>query len=234
MNRNLGINLARERGEWCGVPFPVAGLTLTVEDRNPYRAMMPDLQRIVDEDLDPAMRVCTDDDTAWQVVNSWWSARERRTVGILRHADTGKYATFGDRFDFARRGAMLFDTLQASKVWPIEAEATAIETLATHLTDRPHLWEAYVCTGMFLETSKRSGLTYFFRRCKPTLVYNATTQKMICALCLHPMGYYNGTHAGSMVPTDDVMAHLLLMRADEPLLWRRANQHPIDRPEAGL
>jgi hypothetical protein len=31
-----------------------------------------------------------------------------------------------------------------------------------------------------------------------------------------------------------VIAHLLLMRADEKMLWRRANQHPIDRPECGL
>lgn len=37
-----------------------------------------------------------------------------------------------------------------------------------------------------------------------------------------------------MVPTDDVIAHLLLMRGDERLFWRRANQHhPLD-PESGL
>lgn len=37
-----------------------------------------------------------------------------------------------------------------------------------------------------------------------------------------------------MTPTDDVIAHLTLMRGDEPMFWRRANQHGPDRPEAGL
>jgi len=37
-----------------------------------------------------------------------------------------------------------------------------------------------------------------------------------------------------MVPTDDVIAHLMLMRADEHGFWKRANQHPLDRLEAGL
>lgn len=47
-------------------------------------------------------------------------------------------------------------------------------------------------------------------------------------------GNYGGTHAGAMCPTDDVLAHLLLMRGDERLFWSRANQHPANRPEAGL
>jgi hypothetical protein len=37
-----------------------------------------------------------------------------------------------------------------------------------------------------------------------------------------------------MCPTDDVIAHLALMRGDEAMFWRRCNQHPPYRPEAGL
>lgn len=58
--------------------------------------------------------------------------------------------------------------------------------------------------------------------------------QILAALCLHPIGFYQGTWAGSMVPTDEVIAHLLLMRGDEPLYWRRANQHPAWSPLAGL
>lgn len=32
----------------------------------------------------------------------------------------------------------------------------------------------------------------------------------------------------------DVIAHLALMRGDEHMFWKRSNQHPPYRPEAGL
>lgn len=236
LNQRLGQFTAEQRNEWCGVPLPIPGFRLVVEDRNPWSPMVEQLQAAADKGTtpDPDARVCTSEDAAWVPVNSWWSRRQRRTVGICRHAETGKYTTFGDSYDYARKGTLLFDTLRASHVWPLDAEIKAMETLSEHLRARPHLFDAYICTGTFLETSKRSGLTYIFRRCRPTLVYNAERQRFICALCLHPIAYYADTHAGSMVPTDDIIAHLLLMRADEPLLWRRANQHPVDRPEAGI
>ena len=90
--------------------------------------------------------------------------------------------------------------------------------------------------GMFMETSKRSGLTYVFRRLRPTIVLDAkgSEVKIRCCLCMHPIGYYAGTWAGAMTPTDDVIAHLMMMRGDEPMFWRRANQHPSWVPEAGL
>jgi hypothetical protein len=37
-----------------------------------------------------------------------------------------------------------------------------------------------------------------------------------------------------MCPTDDVIAHLMLMRGDEAMFWRRCNQHAAHLPEAGL
>lgn len=40
--------------------------------------------------------------------------------------------------------------------------------------------------------------------------------------------------AGAMCPTDDVIAHLMLMRGDEVDFWHRSNQHPAHRHEAGL
>jgi NAD+ synthase (glutamine-hydrolysing) len=35
-------------------------------------------------------------------------------------------------------------------------------------------------------------------------------------------------------PTDEVIAHLLMMRGSEEKFWANANQHPLDRPSAGL
>ena len=58
--------------------------------------------------------------------------------------------------------------------------------------------------------------------------------KILACLCMHPIAYYAGSWAGAMCPTDDVIAHLSLMRADEHMFWKRSNQHPPYRPEAGL
>jgi hypothetical protein len=46
--------------------------------------------------------------------------------------------------------------------------------------------------------------------------------------------YYAGSWGGAMCPTDDVIAHLTLMRGDEPMFWRRSNQHHPKRHESGL
>jgi hypothetical protein len=105
----------------------------------------------------------------------------------------------------------------------------------------------YTCTGQFLETSKRSGLTYLFRRLRPTVVLTGQGassdqftgevtpgMRILTCLCLHPIAYYANSYCGAMVPTDDVIAHLLYMRADEHLYWRRANHHTAGSVLAGL
>ena len=81
------------------------------------------------------------------------------------------------------------------------------------------------------------GALYVFRKGRPTVVMLPNRKGDFhpsVTLCMHPIAYYQDTFAGGMVPTDDVIAHLLLMRADEANFWRRSNQHPIDRIEAGI
>jgi hypothetical protein len=98
-------------------------------------------------------------------------------------------------------------------------------------------WSDPELTGMFLETSKRSAVTYLFRRLRPTVAIGRNKDgggNIMAALCLHPIAYYAGSWAGAMCPTDDVLAHYCLMRGDEKMFWRRANQHAAFRPEAGL
>jgi hypothetical protein len=103
-----------------------------------------------------------------------------------------------------------------------------------------HNFRQYMLTGMFLEKSKRSGVIYMFRRLKPTVAIAASPgiesdhMRILACLCAHPIAYYAGSWAGAMVPTDDVIAHLAMMRGDERMFWARCNQHPPHRPEAGL
>ena len=136
----------------------------------------------------------------------------------------------------ANQMPMAIATIDAADAWSIECEARAVDTLAELVTHRQ--FKHYMLTGTFLETSKRSGLHYLFRRLRPTVAIGAAqdgkSMKILCALCLHPIAYYAGTWGGSMVPTDDVIAHLMLMRGDEPMFWRRSNQHPAYAPEAGV
>ena len=81
-------------------------------------------------------------------------------------------------------------------------------------------------------------MAYLFRRLRPTLAlrFNAADGRirLLAALCLHPVGYYERSWAGAMTPTDDVIAHLLLMRGCEAKFWARAEQHPDWDPAAGL
>ena len=126
-------------------------------------------------------------------------------------------------------------TLGCADAWGIEQESRALQTLGTLVAHRQ--FKQYLLTGMFLESSARSGVVYLFRRLKPTVALTMNKGKnieVLCALCLHPIAYYRDSWAGAMCPTDDVIAHLMLMRGDEVMFWRRASQHPAYRPEAGL
>jgi hypothetical protein len=131
---------------------------------------------------------------------------------------------------------VLLSTLGASDAWGLEQEHNAVQTLGTLIRHRQ--LKQYLLTGMFLEKSKRSHVSYLFRRLRPTIAIstrNGTANaKALCALCLHPIAYYDGSWAGAMTPTDDVIAALMLMRGDEHMLWKRANQHPISRKDAGV
>lgn len=231
--RTLGYFMASEHGEWSGVPMPVAGLKLEIESRNPWRDRILELQAGFEQD--EGTPVDEDpEDAAYTFVNEWYSRSLRCRVVVMK--DHGRPRACRMDHDISRRAEPILHGMRVSATWSVEAEMTAMARLETLL--KPHIWASYVLTGAFLETSARSGLIYVFRRARPTLVL--TTHKggdaisVLCALCLHPVGYFQTTFSGSMVPTDEVIAHLLLMRGDEPLYWRRANQHSAHEPGSGL
>jgi hypothetical protein len=163
-------------------------------------------------------------------VNSWWNARYQANIIVFQ--DKQGRSRFGaqleDRLSFTLR------TLEAAAVWPVEAEDKAQKKLASLISR--DLFELYQLTGHFAETSKRSQVTYLFRRGRPTIAMREgeKTACWLCALCLHPICYYGDTWAGVMCPTDEVIAHLLMMRGSEEKFWANANQHPVDHPAAGV
>lgn len=233
----LVSQVATATGEWCGFPMPIPGLTLDIEPKNPWIEKVRAIER--DDRRADAPESPFDDiplPTGYSVVNSWFSWQANARVFIIEKPDGTRCAVKHQHRNLQRVRASVFGLLEASNVWDLETELTAITTLETLV--KPHIFEYYAKVGIVIETSKRSGLTYVFRKLLPTLVLTPHKDpkevRMLCALCLHPIGYYRDTHAGVMCPTDDVIAHLLLMRGAEEMLWKRANQHEPHSPLAGV
>lgn len=162
--------------------------------------------------------------------NSFWSKRHRTRIVIWE--EDGKICWGPLRP--ANSVSFFIHTLNSSHAWGVEQEARAIQTLAGMIPH--HKFKAYLLTGTVLEISRRSGVAYLVRKLRPTvaLTLNEDRPRVLCALCQHPIGYYDETWAGVMCPTDEVVAHLMMIRGDEPMFWKRSNQHPPDRPEAGI
>ena len=220
--RNGLLAIATETREWAGIPMAMEGCQLVIEPTYPKAEALMAIGRkpTTEEEVDPSFRVR----------NTFWSWRWRRNV-IVWELGGRVYRSIDNESNPA---SLLLETLNAADAWGIEQERNAIDTLGTLLRHRQ--FKQYLLTGMFMENSARSGLHYLFRRLRPTLAISDKRGhlRVIAALCMHPIGYYGGSWAGAMCPTDDVIAHLMLMRGDEHLFWRRANQHPVWVPQAGL
>lgn len=173
------------------------------------------------------------DDEGWSWRNSWYSRRHRCDIVILEQPN-GKVVH--SKLPAFHHISYDLRTMGCSDVWGIEQEHNALQLLAGMLRHRQ--FKQYLLTGMFIETSPRSGVTYIFRKLKPTVAIKAAPggddMHILACLCMHPIAYYAESWAGAMCPTDDVIAHLSLMRGDEAMFWKRANHHAPYRPEAGL
>jgi hypothetical protein len=221
------------RQDWSGVPMPVPGLSLVLEERYKLKCM---------EDF--RWKECYDENgvrheipeeppaqlSEFRRINSWWNSRYQLTIIVIKDPEGRARFTFS----VEHRLAFTLRTLEAAAAWPLEAELKAQQKLASLI--RKDLFELYQLTGHFAEASKRSQVTYIFRKGRPTIAIREHEEGSIplCALCLHPIGYYGDTWAGVTCPTDEVIAHLLMMRGSEEKYWANANQHPIDRPNAGV
>lgn len=223
-------HIAEHAGEWAGIPMPIEGTRMVVDPAYPFAALF----------ADQATADGAGDDGGLTLRSRFWSSHRSGEVLVMQTAE--------GRVDWGIvPGVNHFDmalaTMGAAVAWGVEQESAALELLHDLLT--PHAFRAYLLTGMFLEHSPRSGVHYVFRRLRPTIAmtlregvvfrrYATPGVRILAALCLHPIAYYAGSWAGAMCPTDDVIAHLMLMRGDERLFWSRANQHPAWRREAGI
>lgn len=241
-------HVAESRGEWAGAPIPIESGPIVLERRYPYQG----LQGLQYDQSHPiygfdradvrgkrCFELCRDTPDlieSCETINSWYCRSHQAMILVLKHPD-GR--VFHGRLYSANADNRLwtdFKTLRACTAWKPEAEERAISKLKAHIS--ADCFKQYSLTGGFLEHSKRSGVVYWFRRLRPTVALANPLLpgglRVLATLCLHPIGYYGGTFAGVMVPTDDVIAHLLLMRADEHFFWRKCNQHPVWSPGSGV
>lgn len=221
--RSAVAQLAADAGEWAGAPLPVSCAPLVMEPRYPFAGLAG--SRLGEEDTPEAHGVT--------VRNSWYSHQRSSTVYICEDAD-GIFKFIQPEYG-AKRLEFWLNTMGAcAEAFSSDTEAKAVETLGTLL--KPGQFDCYRLAGCFPETSRRSGVTYIFRKLRPTIALRQSGKGMriLATLCLHPIGYYEGTWSGVMAPTDDVIAHLMLMRGSEPKFWAKANHHPTWKAEAGL
>lgn len=228
--RRRVADLMFERGEWAGCPIPIDGLSLHIEPTYPYASIAnvgvkpPRGDGLDEYGLLPGERL----------VNSWYSRQRQAYVFLVQNAEGRGTAYALPERVHDRRLALTLKSFEAAWAHDIEAEMTATMTLRDHISDEQ--FRQYFVLGYFIETSKRSGVVYVFRRARPTVALRATEagSRVLAVLCLHPIAYYGETFVGAMTPTDDVIAHLLLMRGDEVMFWKRSNQHRPENPEAAL
>jgi hypothetical protein len=161
-----------------------------------------------------------------RVINQWWCEQRMANVVILEDVATGRRRMMWTQDEgYPLRHKSMIMMLDAARSLSAEAERTAQETLRTFLTLRQ--WHHYQLLGYFLESSPRSKVVYMFRRLAPTIAMSVSSgaTRILTTLCLHPIGHYEGTALGVMVPSDDVLAHLVMMRGDERRFWSKAVHH---------
>lgn len=110
------------RGEWSGVPVPVEGLQLCIEDKNPWKGR---LDRIA-----PRLEEPGDDADTVSIVNVWWSTRLRAWVYIVRDA-AGKVQSFVEHLPIGRlegegRGPLRLVRLSAGQMTTLRSEYLAV------------------------------------------------------------------------------------------------------------
>lgn len=222
--RNGLRKIADARSDWAGIPMPLESIEIVIHPKFPNADGLMSAGKVSDTSLEEGV----------VAINAFYSNRLNAEVYIWKEPD-GRilWNALPSRL---RTFKFAINTLDASVAWGIEQEHKALMLLADLLPH--HAFKKYLLTGSFIETSKRSGVVYMFRKLRPTVAistrgHNGNSHILAC-LCMHPIAYYKESWAGGMCPTDDVVSHLLLMRGDEHEFWKRSTQHSPFRPEAGL
>ena len=218
VSRNKLRIIAEVAAEYAGLPMPIEGERLVIEKSYPFSAIFESKEK-------------PEDEGGAKVRNVFWSSRWRTDIVVGQDID-GRiwHAPMAPANSLTHQ----LVTLGCSFAWGVAQEHAALQLLGTMLS---HVkFKQYLLTGTFIERSKRSRLFYMFRKLRPTVAITEKNDRLriLCALCMHPIGYYEGSWAGAMCPTDDVIAHLTLMRGDEHMFWKRCNQIGNQKHNAGL
>lgn len=239
----------KRRGVLGGAPMPMVGIELVIEPRYPNQGLngfafdeeydLDNPDELIKALAHHLLPLLEDRLPKIEELNQWFSFARQVTVTVYRErykdgaCSGSKVSTYPAAAD---RYMMFADTLQvAAHVWSLDAELKAQSKLREMISDQQ--WKTYVLAGAFAETSKRSLVTYIFRKGKPTVAIGTLKSGMrspLCTLCMHGIGYYARTHAGCLVPSDEVISHLLFVRGDEHCYWRQANQTPVYYPQSGI
>lgn len=224
--------LALRDGHYAGYPFPASLAKLVLEPGTPHKNLQgmkfdgPD-----DSEDDPDQRAAPP--WEFEAINSWYSYKLGCRVWIVR--EFGLFSAIKEpRAEIQKLNFWLRSAIVAEQTMNVTAELTAQETLREHVNETQ--WRSYILAGTFIETSKRSGVKYIFRKLRPTVAIREVGDGFRClaVLCLHPLGYYQETWCGTLAPTDDVLSHLLLMRGDERKYWAKAEHHRPWETESGM
>lgn len=172
-------------------------------------------------------------------VRNSWSMLGDKEICVI---ETGEGPMAMPRYHAGIRLRKLMDGLglRQGSQQTAAAEMRAIESLKERIG--PHRWEMYILCGAFVEKSPRSDVHYIFRKGLPTIAFtfhsgyggDYSKGKVLACLCLHPFGYYLGSHVGLMVPTDEVICHLLMMRGDEHGYWKACGQWSASDSRSGI
>ena len=213
--------LAVRRGEYAGAAIPMKGHTMIVAND---RLLLSRLTQILN-------RKRPDPEDRWTVKNRWQRTTAYATV--IWEKDGVRETTVSNFW--TERLGLLSASISARRAVLPEAELNAMTRLFDYLDVDAK--RDYILSGVIPEIG-RSGTTYFLRKGLPTLAFlpnrGDVDHRTAVVLCTHPLGYYTATHTGLMPPSDEVLAHLLMIRADEHYFWRKANQLPITDPRAAV
>lgn len=176
----------------------------------------------------------------WTIRQQWKVKRPYKglfgLVIIFQNRETGKCRkVFIPQDPCQRRLDMITWTMARRANFAFrESEQQAQRRLFRELSDDQR--DQYVTADGFLELG-RSGVYYLIRKNRPTIAFREDKNgggDPLCALCLHPVAYYTDTWAGVLPPSDEVLAHLLMIRDSEKFYWRKANQMPLEHENSGV
>ena len=219
--------LLRSLGFYCGVPL-----------RDPAHASEELYGYMVPRRVDADPPTEKHEDKPY-LINRWNFKNKdgkRGTVAIYEGKDGKRFHRVSYRsLDWQFRVERLINSLlERDKSNPFQAELKAQEKLRTMISERQYA--CYILSGAFVEIGK-SGVYYVLRRGLPTIAFRLRDEDsadFLAALCMKPIGGHRNSFAGVMVPTDEIITALLLIKADEPDLWKRSNHIEIDDPLSGL